>query len=279
MTTATREDESTAVGTRPAGGGWVAVLAYWMAVYRRVWKGTVISSFLAPLAYLAGMGIGLGSLVDSGPDTAVPGVTYLAFVATGLLAAQAMQTGVSEATFPVMGAIKWNHTYAAMLATPLRVADLVRGHVAYVTIRLAIVCTVFVGVSMALGAIGGWGVAAALALAILGGLAFAMPVYAYSCLVRSEQGYNVLSRFVIMPLFLFSGTFFPIAQLPDWLQVLAWASPLTHAGALTRAAALGPGSPLALDAAGYALHTGYLLLWAAGGYLISVWALRRRMES
>lgn len=275
--TATTTQTRTAVGSS-AGGGWRAVLAYWMAVYRRIWKGTIISSFLAPLAYLAGMGIGLGSLVDSGERTAL-GVPYLAFVATGLLAAQAMQTGVGEATFPVMGAIKWNHTYAAMLATPLRVVDLVRGHVAYVTIRLSIVCAVFVAVSMALGAMSGWGVLGAFVAAVLGGLAFAMPVYCYSCVVRSEQGYNMLSRFVIMPLFLFSGTFFPISQLPGWLQVLGWLSPLTHAGMLTRALGLGPGSPLWLDGASLLLHTGYLVLWAVGGYLLAVWALRRRMAS
>lgn len=274
--TATTTEVRSAVG-RPAGGGWRAVLGYWMAVYRRIWKGTVISSFLAPVAYLAGMGIGLGSLVDSGDRTAL-GVPYLAFVATGLLAAQAMQTGVGESTFPVMGAIKWHHTYEAMLATPLRVADLVRGHVAYVTIRLAITCAVFIGVAMALGAMSGWGVLGAFAAAVLGGLAFSMPVYCYSCLVRSEQGYNVLSRFIIMPLFLFSGTFFPISQLPGWLQVLGWASPLTHAGMLTRSFGLGEG-PMALDGVGYLLHTAYLLLWAAGGYLVAVRALRHRMAS
>lgn len=278
MTATMRTEASTAVERSPSGG-WRAVLGYWMAVYRRVWKGTVISSFLAPLAYLAGMGIGLGSLIDSGGRTAVDGVTYLAFVATGLLAAQAMQTGVGEATFPVMGAIKWNHTYHAMLATPLRVQDLVRGHVVYVSIRLAITSGVFVLVALALGAVSGWGVMGAFFAAVLGGLAFAMPVYCYSCRVRSEQGYNVLSRFIIMPLFLFSGTFFPITQLPGWLQVLGFLSPLTHAGALTRAAALGPDSPFALTAGGYLLHAGYLLIWAVGGYLLGVRALRARMEA
>lgn len=276
MTATTPIEVSTAV-EHPSSGGWRSVLAYWMAVYKRVWRGTIISSFLAPLAYLAGMGIGLGSLIDSGDRTAVSGVPYLAFVATGLLAAQAMQTGVGEATFPVMGAIKWNHTYEAMLATPLRVQDLVRGHAVYVSIRLAVTTGVFAVVALALGAMSGWGILGAVAFATLGGLAFAMPVYFYSCRVRSEQGYNVLSRFIIMPLFLFSGTFFPISQLPGWLQALAWVSPLTHAGALTRAAALGPASPFALDLGGYLPHIGYLLLWAVGGYLLGVRALRSRM--
>lgn len=275
--TTTATPVRTAVG-HAAGGGWRAVLGYWMAVYRRIWKGTLISSFLAPLAYLAGMGLGLGALVDSGERTAL-GVPYVAFVATGLLAAQAMQTGVAETTFPVMGAIRWRRTYQAMLATPLREEDLVRGHVAYVTIRLAIVCGVFAVVATALGAMSGWCVLAAVPAAMLCGLAFAMPVYCYSCLVRSEQGYNVLSRFVIMPLFLFSGTFFPIAQLPGWLQAVAWVSPLTHAGALTRALGLGQGSPLWLDGGAFLLHTCYLLLWAVGGYAVAVRALRHRMTA
>ena len=255
------------------------MLGYWMTVYSRMWKGTLITAFLAPVAFLAGMGIGLGSLVDAGEETAVPGVPYLAFVATGLLAAQAMQTAVSETTFPVLGAIKWRRTYYAMLATPLRVEDLVRGHVVYVTIRLLIGSTVFTAVSVVMGAIGGWGVLASLAFAVLGGLAFATPVYCYSARARSEQAYNVLVRFVIMPMFLFSGTFFPVTQLPVWLQVLAWVSPLSHAGSLTRAAALGPQTPFALTPAGYALHVGYLLVWAVVGYLLAVRELRRRMES
>lgn len=276
-TTQSRPTDVTASGG--GSGGWRAVLGYWLTVYSRMWKGTLITAFLAPVAFLAGMGIGLGSLVDAGGETAVPGVPYLAFVATGLLAAQAMQTAVSETTFPVLGAIKWRRTYYAMLATPLRVEDLVRGHVVYVTIRLLIGSTVFTAVSVMMGAIGGWGILGSLAFAVLGGLAFATPVYCYSARARSEQAYNVLVRFVIMPMFLFSGTFFPVTQLPAWLQVLAWVSPLSHAGSLTRAAALGPHTPFALAPSGYALHVGYLLVWAVVGYLLAVRELRRRMES
>src|SRR5947209_11059028 len=97
---------------------------YWLAVYRRVWLGSAISSFAAPLLYLGALGFGLGSLVNrSGGGLA--GVPYVEFVAPGLLAATAMQTGSGEASYPVMGAIKWQRQYHAMLASPLDTVDLV----------------------------------------------------------------------------------------------------------------------------------------------------------
>lgn len=259
------------------GGGWRSVLGYWLAIYRRIWPSTVISSFLAPLLYLAGMGYGLGALIDSGDRTAVPGVPYVAFVATGLLAAQAMQTAAAETTYSVFGAIKWLRTYEAMLATPLRVVDLVRGHLAYLALRLTLVTTIFVGVALTLGAMRGWLALAAIPAAVLGGLAFATPIYAFTTLQRSDEGFNILNRFVIMPLFLFSGTFFPLGQLPTVLQAIGWACPLTHAVTLTRALGLGPGTPMWITPGQAALHVGYLALWAALGYVASVRLLRRRM--
>ncbi|WP_207632219.1 ABC transporter permease [Occultella kanbiaonis] len=262
---------------RPAGGGWRAVFGYWFAVYKRIWRSTVISSFLAPLLYLAGMGYGLGALIDSGDRTAVPGVPYVAFVATGLVAAQAMMTASAETTYNVFGAIKWLHTYDAMLVTPLRVVDLVRGHLVYVLMRLTLVAGVFVGVALALRAMDGPLALAAVPAAVLGGLAFATPIYAFSATLDSEQGFNVLQRFIIMPLFLFSGTFFPLAQLPVALQVFGWVSPLTHTVALTRALGLGPDSALWIEPWRFAVHVAYLVLWAGVGYLLAVRALRRRM--
>lgn len=275
--TTTRQGEPRTRASSAVSGGWLSVTGYWLTLYRRIWKSTVISSLLAPLLYLAGMGYGLGAIIDSPGRTAVPGVAYVGFVATGLIAAQTMMTSVAETTYSVFGAIKWQRTYHAMLASPLRVVDLVRGHVAYLVLRLTMVAGAFALVALALGAMTGPAALLTIPVAVLGGLAFGLPVYAYTAGTASDEGFNMLNRFVIMPLFLFSGTFFPISQLPQVLEWLAWASPLTHAITLTRAVGLGSPAPLPVEGWQAALHLAYLLAWAVAGYVLGVRRLRRRM--
>lgn len=266
-----------AVSSSTPSAPWRAVLGYWLLRYRRIWRSTVISSFLAPLLYLAGLGYGLGALLDSPGRTAVDGIAYVAFVATGLVSAQTMMSGSSEATYNVLGSIKWSFTYQAMISTPIDAADVVRGHLAYILIRVTMVATVFTGVATALGAMRGWWVLAVVPVAALCGMGFATCTFAYSASISSDYGFNVLQRFVLMPMFLFSGTFFPLEQLPGPLQALAWASPLTHAVALTRALGLGPDSPLWLPHWRFATHLAVLGVMASLGYVLSVRRLRRRM--
>ncbi|HLS25522.1 MAG TPA: ABC transporter permease [Beutenbergiaceae bacterium] len=261
---------------RPAP--WRAVLSYWLLRYRRIWPSTVVSSFLAPLLYLAGMGYGLGSLVDRPGGTAIDGVSYVAFVATGLVAAQTMMSGSAEATYNVLAPIKWTHTYHAMLATPIRVVDVVRGHLVYILIRLTMIAVVFTTVAIALGAMNPWWAPAVVVVSVLCGMGFASCTFAYAAgITDSGQGFNILQRFIIMPMFLFSGTFFPLAQLPEALQAVAWVSPLTHAVALTRAFGLGPESDWWLPPGRIAVHVAVLVVLAAIGYLLSVRRLTRRM--
>ncbi len=256
----------------PIGRMWPRALQFWLMSYRRVWRGSLVSSFLAPVLFLGAMGYLLGPLVDSGARGGIPGVGYLAFVAPGILAAQAMQTAVSESTFSVLAAIKWRRQYLAMLATPLGVPDVLRGHLVFVLLRVAMTSTVFLGVAVALGAIRTWWAVLTLPVAVLCGLAFAAPIFAFAGTQSDGQGFNVLFRFIIMPMFLFSGTFFPIDQLPDVLEPVAWATPLAHAVALCRDLALGTGS---VAAAG--LHVGYLLVWLAVGYRLALASFRRRL--
>lgn len=258
--------------------GWRPVLSYWLLRYRRIWPSTVVSSFLAPLLYLAGLGYGLGSLLDTPSSTAIDGVAYVAFVATGLVAAQTMMTGSGEATYNVLAAIKWTHNYHAMLSTPIRVVDVVRGQLVYILIRMTLVAVVFTAVATALGAMSGWWVPAVVVVAVLTGMGFAACTFAYSAGIRdSGQGFNILQRFIIMPMFLFSGTFFPLEQLPTGLQALAWLSPLTHAVALTRAFGLGPHSPLWLEPWRFGVHVAVLVAMVAVGYLLAVRRLTKRM--
>lgn len=264
----------TQVAGPPEGRMWPRALAYWLTSYRRVWRGTLVSGFLSPLLFLTAMGFLLGPLVDTGSRGGIPGVEYIAFVAPGILAAQAMQTAVGESTFPVMAGLKWRRLYHAMLATPLGVTDVVVGHLAFAVIRIVITSTVFLIVAVALGgiALSGW-VPLLLPVAVLTGLAFAAPVFAYSGRVlESTQSFSVLYRFIVMPMFLFSGTFFPIEQLPGVLQPVAWATPLAHGVALSRDLAL---AEVSIEAA--ALHTGYLLVWVLVGFRLALASFRRRL--
>jgi lipooligosaccharide transport system permease protein len=255
-----------------AGGGWTSAFEFWWQTYRRSWRGSVVSGFLSPLLYLAAMGFGLGTMVRQIPVADGVVVPFVMFVAPGVLAATAMQAAVGESTYQVMGAIKWQRQYHAMLATPLSVRDLLVGHLAYVTVRVAIASTVFLLVAALLGTLGSWWVLLALPAAVLTGLAFATPIFAFSAGQDTDQGFNVLFRFVITPMFLFSGTFFPVEQLPGWMHPVAWATPLWHGVELCRALSLGT-----VDAGHAALNVAYLLVWAGAGLLVAHRLFTRRL--
>ena len=169
------------------------------------------------------MGFGLGSLVNRHGTAGLGGVSYLAFVAPAILATQAMQTAMAESTFPVYGAVKWNRMYIAARATPLRPADIYRGHLLFIVIRLAMNSAVFLAIAAAFGSVHSPWAVAALPAAVLCGLAFAAPVAAWAITVSRDTAFNYALRFGMTPLMLFSGTFFPLSQLPGWLRVVAYA--------------------------------------------------------
>ena len=260
----------------------VRVLEHEILVYRRSWRGSVFSSFLSPVLFLAAMGLGLGSLVDesaaAGASTAtanaaaLAGVTYLAFLAPGLLASTAMQTAASESTFPVMAGIVWVKSYHGMLAAPIRTADIVVGKLVYIGLRLLVVTSVFFAVSVAFGAISRPEAILAVPAALLTGLAFAAPIAAFSATQRDASGFNSLFRFGVVPLFLFSGTFFPIEQLPPLLQPIAWLTPLWHGVDLCRSLALGTAEPGLT-----VVHVAYLATMTTLGVAAAFATFRRRL--
>ena len=255
-------------GARPL---WLRSLGYWAFRYKRTWRSSMTETFVEPVLYLAAMGIGLGTLVDHHVHQ-VQGVSYLAFVGPGLLASAAMQVGVSESTYPVMGALKWLKTYEAMLATPLRVVDVLRGHLAWIVLRLATVSCAFLGTLAAFGLTRSWEAAVALPAGVLTGVAFAAPIAAFSATQEKDAAFSVIYRFGVVPLFLFSGVFFPITRLPGWLQPLAQATPLYHGVALCRSLVLGDAS--LADSIG---HAAYLVALAAAGYAAASATYRRRL--
>jgi len=248
---------------------------YWATVYRRVWRGTVVTSFVLPVLYLAAIGVGLGHYVDdAGSTAALGGLSYLDYVGPGLLATTAMQTAVGESTYPVLAYFVWQKVYDAMIATPLRVRDVLVGHLGYVVLRLATTCTVLLAVLALFGIVhsvaGGLG---AIAVAVLVGLAFATPIFAFSARQENDSGYALLYRLGLIPMFLFSGAFFPISQLPAAIAWLARLPPVWHGVELCRALTTGRATVLA--ALG---HVGYLLLWVVVGWWLAERAFRRRLE-
>ncbi len=240
--------------------------------YRRTWRGSVISTFLNPVLFLLAMGVGLGELVDEGTGVASLDLPYLTFLAPGLLAATAMQTGAGDASYPVMAGIKWRKTYHATLSTPVGVPQLVTGHLGWVGVRLTFVTVVYAAVMTLFGATTIFEGLLAVPPAVLTGLAFAAPVTAYTARLKDATGLAALFRFGIVPLFLFSGTFFPVDQLPDAIEPLAYLTPLWHGVELCRGLALG------LDLTVHpAISVAYLAAWLAAGAWLATRLLTRKL--
>jgi len=251
----------------------VRQLDHWLVRWRRTWRGSAITNFVLPVLYLLAMGVGLGTYVDDGGGTAsLGGVDYLDFLAPGLLATSVMQNAVGASTWPVMGAIKWDRTYYAMIATPLRPHDILLGNLMLIAARLTLTAVVFLLVLVLFGvASSAWAVLAVPA-AVLVGLAHSAPLFAYSAWLERETGFMLLYRVGVVPMFLFSGAFFPVTQLPDGVQWLAQALPLYHGVELARDLTLG--TPTLLSDLG---HVGYLLLWCVVGFVLADRSLTRRL--
>src|SRR5207247_2512859 len=204
-------------------------------------------------------GIGRGPLVNKS-GSPPEGVEYLAFVAPGVLAATAMQVASNEASWPVLGSIRCTRGYYAMLATPLQIRDVVFGHQAWMATRVVSSCAVYLVVIAAFGGILSPLGVFALPACFLIGLAFSAPMAAYAATCENDGAFVVVNRFAIIPMFLFSGTFFPVSQLPTALEWIAYATPLWHGVDLCRSLTLGRVDwPLAL------VHVLYLAAWGAVG--------------
>lgn len=250
----------------------VRALRAWLVMYRRTWRASIGSSIGGPLFYLGAMGYGLGSLVDKNGTAALGGVPYVVFVAPAVLGFQAMNAGMSNASFPVFGGIHWNRVYIAARATMLSPADIYRGHLLFITIRIATNSAIFVAVMAAFGLIKSAWAILLLPAAVLLGVAFATPIAAWAVTLESQITMNYLFRFGSVPLMLFSGTFFPVSRLPGWLQPVAYVTPLWHGVALCRSLSLGD-----VTAGAAAIHVGYLVAMAAVGGWVGARTYRRRL--
>ncbi len=241
-----------------------AIRAYesWVVRSRRAWRSTLTLAVVGPLLFLGAMGTGLGALITGNQPESLGGVTYGDFIAPGLLAGAAMQVAVSESLWPVHGALTWDRSYHAMVASPLRAADVFHGHLLMMVTHLALDATAYTLAAALLGFHVGWLGLLAIPAAAFMGLAICAPLAAWAVGRKQDTTFAVAQRVIVMPMFLFSGTFFPLELLPGWLQGVVWATPLWHGVDLCRSLMSGDvGLVRAL------VHVGYLGALAGVGLL------------
>ncbi len=261
---------------RPEPGGgprFLRVAEYHARVYRRIWRGTLATTILGPTLYLVAMGVGVGTLIDDRPTSAIGGIPYVQYVAPGMLAAAAMQSAMAQSLYPVLASVKWIRTAHGIASTPVRPVDMALGLQAWLAVQLLAAATVFLGVAAVAGAVRSpWALLAPPAAA-LGGLAYSSIGAAWAMSREGEQSFQPILRLGILPSFLLSGTFFPISQLPRVLELVATVTPLWHAVSLVRgltSGAIGLGS-----AAG---HVAVLAAYVVVGLALGARAYTGRLQ-
>lgn len=236
---------------------------------------TLVTMIGTPFLYLFAFGVGLATLV-SASGTTVDGVSYLTFVAPALICTAAMTISTGEFTFPVMLGFKWNPIFIAMNAAPLSGGQIIGGHVLFVTLRMVATSITYFLVMLLFGAVpSSWGVVA-VPIAVLTGLAFGAPILAYASRLKEETGqFSIIMRVVLLPFTLFSGTVFPLEQLPIALQWIGWISPLWHGTELARQFSYGVSEPIWLSLA----HVIYLVLLAVVFIRLAIRFAVRRLDA
>lgn len=231
------------------------------------WLATAVGN---PLLYLAAMGLGLGSIVTQSVD----GVSYLHFVAPGLLVATVVTTGSQFGTWPIFGGFKWQRNYHAAHATPLEPPQMALGETISIGFRLLVQAVVFWMVGLLFGAWPGGMSLLTIPVAMVAALAMFTPLMAYSATLEEEGlEFNFVQRLIVMPMFLFAGTFFPLESMPPYLQWVGWVSPMWHGTQLARMASYGMENPGWLTV----VHVVYLLGLAVLGQRLASATFTRRL--
>lgn len=240
--------------------------------YRSTWTSTIITSLLYPVMFLVAIGYGLGSQVD---DTSTLGTAdYASFVGPGVIAGVAMVQAGSLSLWPTLSAIKWEGTYQAALATPLTAAELATGHILWIGARALVGATLYLAVLTAFGITSSPLAVLAPPVAALTGLAFAAPISAYAATREMDDSFSLISRMIITPMFLFSGAFFPIEQLPDSVEWVSRVVPVWHGVTLCRGLVHG-----SVGLAGGLAHTAYLLAWVIVGWQLAIRSFSARLSA
>lgn len=240
--------------------------------YRATWWSTIISSVLFPCFFLLAVGFGLGSQID---DTSTLGTAdYPSFIGPGVLGGVAVLQAGGLSLWPTLGAIKWQGDYQAALATPLTTPGLVLGHILWIGFRITVSATLYLAVLAAFGLVSSWLAVLAPLAACLVAMSIAGPLSAWSASQDADDSFGPINRLGLSPLFLFSGAFFPIEQLPTVIGWISRAFPVWHGVELTRGLVNG-----SLETMAGLGHLGYLLLWAAAGLVLSIRSFERRLAA
>lgn len=249
--------------------GSIRVLEHQLLVYRRVWKSNVLGSVIRPLLYLLGMGIGVGRLVDDGPrgGQLLDDLTYFQFFAPAMIATTAMLVLTNDALWPIRDGFMWNRAFLSQVAAPISPGEVVGGVLLW-NVAKGILSSMGVAVALLLfDSTRTWGLIPAVLFGALSGVAYSAPLIAWSASRETDLSFPNINRFVIVPMFLFSGAFYPITELPGWLQVFSKITPIWHGVELCRGATYGT-----LSLAKALVHIGFSLLWIFVG-----WVLARRV--
>jgi lipooligosaccharide transport system permease protein len=253
--------------------GWWYYVEYWLRG-SKAWAVSLLSYMVVtPLLYLVALGLGLGSLVDQGAGS-VDGVSYLVFVGPALLVSTVVMSVSGELTYPVMGGFKWDRIYFGPHATPVTPEQIAVGHLGGVMIRFVVQAGIFWGLLVAFDAApSGWSWLS-VPIAVLTAAAFGAPLQAFAASL-DDEGYQFafVQRFVVMPMFLFAGTFFPLAVMPVALQWIGWISPVWHGTQLARQATYGAAEPLWLTV----VHVAALVAMAGVGVALGRRQYARRL--
>ncbi len=252
----------------------VRYLEHELTVYRRLWRSSLVSSFLSPVLFLAAIGGTVGKAIDRHGVGHFGGATYIEWLAPGLMAANAMQVAIQECFHPVLGGFKWTRTFIGAAATPLEPGNIVTGRLTWVGMRSLLLSGAYLLVAALFGAVTHVGAVWAVPVAALTGLAFAAPATAWAATRERDDSFSSIQRFGVLPLFLFSGAFFPISQLPAAVRPIAYVLPLWHGVVLCRAVALG-------HAGGWAAlgHVAVLVAYVVAGAAAAVVAFDKRLHS
>ena len=241
-----------------------------LIVYAKIWKIVFIPPLLEPIFYLVAFGVGLGVLVGSmryeGMD-----VSYVQFIAPALIAINIMYNAFFETTYASFVRMYFQRTYDGMMATPLSLEEVMTGEIIWAATKSLIATVIMQGVISFFGLIRYPEGLLILPLAFLGGIAFGSVGLLFTAMVKGIEMFNLPVFLFITPMFLFSGTFFPLKNLPAWAQKIAALLPLTHLARLVRGLSLG------LVDAGLFWSLIYLLLFSAVFFPLAIYAMRKRL--
>ncbi len=246
--------------------GALTVVQRNFGVWRKLLLPSMLGNFGDPLLYLLALGYGLGHFVGH-----MDGMPYITFIASGIVASSVMNTASFEGLYSAFTRMNAQHTYAAMLATPLRVSDILAGEILWTAIKGLISAVAIIIVASFFGAIHGPWVWLSLPVIVLAGLSFGSLALVMTAMARSYDFFMYYFTLAVTPMFLFCGVFYPLHSLPSFAQDIAQILPLTHAVALLRPLLTGQ-LPQQV-----AYHLGILLLYTLIPYLIAWRLLVRRL--